>query len=274
MKKLLVTGGAGILGRALAERGIKGWHLRSLALSHPPDYPAQVERNDGDICDPDALRRAVAGCDAVLHLACRYADAIGFEETLDVNYRATLDLMEASVQAGVSHVVFASSNHVQGFHPRRNAPLSEGDALRPDGWYAVSKIWGEAVMALYADARGMTTTSLRIGSSCAKVMDERQFHMWLGFDDFVELVRIAIERPGPGHVALNAVGDCEGAFFDNSRAKALGYAPRQNPRAHLADPAVPDTAPAPDIFGRSLGGAFARANFRADLDIWEKGGAA
>lgn len=269
MKKLLVTGGAGILGRALAERGIEGWQLRSLALTHPADYPAHVQQVNGDVCDPAAVRRAIADCDAVLHLACRYADEIGFEETLDVNYRATLGLIEAAAQAGISHVVFASSNHVQGLHPRSAAPLGETDAMRPDGWYAVSKIWGEAVMTLYADTRGMTTTSLRIGSSCAQVMDERQFHMWLGFDDFVQLVRLSIERQGPGHAVLNAVGDCKGAFFDNSRAKAMGYAPRQNPQDHLSDPAIPTTAPSNDIFGRSLGGSFARANFKADLDQWE-----
>ncbi|RDW14735.1 NAD-dependent epimerase/dehydratase family protein [Paracoccus thiocyanatus] len=269
MRRLLVTGGAGILGRALAERGIAGWRLRSLARSHPADYPADAETVEGDLCDPQAVRRAVAGCDAVLHLACRYADDIGFAETLAVNYHATLDLMEAAAEAGIRNVVFASSNHVQGFFPRSAAPLSETAQVRPDGWYGVSKIWGEAVMALYADTRGMTTTSLRIGSSCAQVMDERQFHMWLGFDDFAQLVRLSIERQGPGHAVLNAVGDCEGAFFDNSRAKAMGYAPRQNPRDHLSDPSIPGAAPQGGIFGRSLGGGFARANFKADLELWE-----
>lgn len=270
MKRLLVTGGAGILGRALAERGLPGWQIRSLSRSHPADYPAPVERIDGDLCDRDTVACAVADCDAVLHLACRYANDITFAETLDVNYHGTLGLMEAARTAGVKTVVFASSNHVQGFHPRSAAPLSETDPVRPDGWYAVSKVWGEAVMALYADAHGMTTTSLRIGSSCAQVMDERQFHMWLGFDDFAQLVRLSIERQGPGHAVLNAVGACEGAFFDTAAARALGFRPRQNPRDHLSDPAIPGAAPGRDIFGRSIGGGFARDNFKADLAAWER----
>lgn len=270
MKRLLVTGGAGILGRALAERGLPGWQIRSLSRSHPADYPAHAERINGDLCDRDTVARAVTGCDAVLHLACRYANDITFAETLDVNYHGTQGLMEAALAAGVKNIVFASSNHVQGFHPRSAVPLSEADPVRPDGWYAVSKVWGEAVMALYADAHGMTTTSLRIGSSCAQVTDERQFHMWLGFDDFAQLVQHSIERQGPGHVVLNAVGDCEGAFFDNAAARALGYRPHQNPRDHLSDPAIPDTAPGRDIFGRSIGGGFARDNFKADLAVWEQ----
>ena len=271
MKRLLVTGGAGILGRALAERGLPGWQIRSLARSHPQDYPGHVECIEGDLCDAAIVARAVADCDAILHLACRYANDITFTETLDVNYHGTLGLMEAALAAGVQNVVFASSNHVQGFHPRSAAPLAETAPVRPDGWYAVSKVWGEAVMALYADAHGMTTTSLRIGSSCAQVMDERQFHMWLGFDDFVQLVQLSIERQGPGHVVLNAVGDCERAFFDNGAAKTLGYQPRQNPRDNLSDPAIPGTAPSKDIFGRSIGGGFARENFKADLAAWEGG---
>lgn len=269
MKRLLVTGGAGILGRALAERGLPGWQIRSLARSHPAGFPEGIEQVDGDLCDSARVAQAVAGCDAILHLACRYADDIGFEDTLEVNYRATLGLMEAARAAGIGHVVFASSNHVQGFHPRAAGPLPETAPLRPDGWYAISKIWGEAVMAFYGDAHGMTTTSLRIGSACAQVMDERQFHMWLGFDDFAQLVRLAIGRSGPGHLVLNAVGACEGAFFDTAAAQALGYRPAQNPRDHLADPAIPQIAPGADIFGQSLGGGFARANFRADLAAWK-----
>lgn len=271
MKRLFVTGGAGLLGQALAARGIPGWQLRSLALNHPENFPASVEQVNGDLRDAARVREALAGCDAILHLACRYSDEITFAETLDVNYHATLDLMDAAREAGIGNVVFASSNHVQGFHSRSAAPLRETDRLRPDGWYAVSKIWGEAVMALYADAYGMTTTSLRIGSSCPEVMDERQFHMWLGFDDFVQLVALAIARNGPGHVVLNATSQCEGAFFDTSAAQALGYRPQQDPRAHLSDSAIPDSAPAEGIFGESIGGSFARANFKAGLASWRAG---
>lgn len=268
MKTLLVTGGAGLLGQALLPRLSGEWHLRSLSRQPAPGYPETVE---GSIEDADTVARAMQGVDAVLHLACRYANDISFEQTLDTNYRGTLLLMEAARSRGVGHVVFASSNHVHGFHPRSHAPLSDEASPRPDGWYAISKIWGEAVMAHYADAFGMITTSLRIGSCCPQVTDERQGHMWLGFDDCAQLVRIALARRDAGHRVWQAVSDCPQPFFDAVGAKAAGYVPAERPEDNEARPGVMAEAPTGGIFGRAIGGGFAVANFKADLDRWEQG---
>lgn len=268
MRKLLVTGGAGLVGQAMASRLSQDWALRSLSRQDAPGYSETVL---GSIEDPEVVDTAMQGVDAVLHLACRYANDISFEETLEVNYRGTLLLMEATLRHGVKNVIFASSNHMFGFYPRSAAPIGDMVPPRPDGWYAISKVWGEAVMAYYADAYGMITTSLRIGSCCAQVQDERQGHMWLGFDDCAQLVRLALGRTDRGHLAVQAVSDCPQPFFDNSAAKAMGFAPADNPADYLSYPDVMTQPPVAGIFGRALGGSFAVENFKADLDRWEHG---
>ncbi len=268
MQRILVTGGAGLLGQVIATHMSEEAELRALARREAPGYHATFL---GSIEDPELVARAVEGTDAIVHLACRYADDVSFEETLDVNYRGTITLMDAAVAAGVRNVIFASSNHGWGFHPRSAAPLADSAPPRPDGWYGISKIWGEAVMAYYADAHGLVATSLRIGSCFAEVVDERQGHMWLGFGDFIQLLRIALARTDIGHRALHAVSDCPAPFFSNAEAKSLGFAPQQAPGDHLAAPDVMSAAPANDIFGRAIGGSFARANFKAQLNAWEAG---
>lgn len=266
MKKLLVTGGSGLLGQALAKRLRPDYRLRSLSLVAADNYD---ETRVGSVSDPAAVVDAVAGCDAIIHLAWVHSPDVSFEETLEVNYRGTVLLMEEAHRQGVSHVVFASSNHGWGFHPRSAAPLPPTAAPRPDGWYGISKIWGEAVMAFFADACGMTTTSLRIGSCFDDVTDERQTHMWLSFDDLEQLVRLSLARSGPGHLALNAIGECDAPFFDTSQAKAMGFVPKDRALENLRSPEIAGQAPPDGIFGRAMGGSFAAANFRADIAAWE-----
>lgn len=266
MTKILITGGTGTLGQALAQRLRPEFTLRSLARSTAENYD---EAACGSIDDPAAVAEAVAGCDAIIHLACAYKTEISFEETLDVNYRGTILLMEEARKQGVAHVIFASSNHGWGFYPRSAAPLPETAPPRPDGWYGISKIWGEAVMAFYADAYGMSTTSLRIGSCFADVADERQTHMWLSFDDLEQLIRLSLARKGPGHRALNATGACQEPFFDISQAQEMGFSPKDRPEDHYRSPEIAQQSPPKGIFGRAMGGGFVAANFKADIDAWE-----
>ncbi|MCU0905871.1 MAG: NAD(P)-dependent oxidoreductase [Rhodobacteraceae bacterium] len=270
MSRLLVTGAAGGLGRGLRPHLRRHWRLRLTDVVPPGPIDPQDEVVTGDLCDPAIAARAVAGCDAVLHLAAVHGLTITFSETLDVNYTGTLHLMDAAVAAGVRRVVFASSNHGWGFHPRANAPLPDDAPPRPDGWYAVSKLWGEAVMALYADMHGMTNTSLRIGYCGADVPDERRRQMWLSFRDLAALVTLSLTRPGPGHAAFFAAADCNAPAFAGETARRLGFVPQDRPDDHLAHPGIAAEPPPPGLAGEAMGGAFAAANFRADPEAWRR----
>ena len=269
-KRLLITGAAGLLGTALAERLAHSWVLTLFDLN-----PAKVQGNDsrvitGDMGNPLEVAAAVKGADAILHLACRHGETISFEETLDPNYRGTIALMESAVANGIKNVVFTSSNHGWGLYPRTATPLAPDAPPRPDGWYGVNKIWTEAVLSFYADKHGLAATSLRIGNCGVAVRDERQTHMWISFDDLAQLVQLALARQDVGHVGAFATSDCDAPFFNNSKAKALGFAPKDRPENNLADPAIANQVAGTDLFGRVVGGAYAVANFKANIDAWER----
>jgi nucleoside-diphosphate-sugar epimerase len=74
-------------------------------------------------------------------------------------------------------VVFASSNHAVGFYPRHHR-IGTDVTARPDSRYGVSKVFGEAVGALYADKHGLGVTCLRIGNFGDKPLDHRRLSIW------------------------------------------------------------------------------------------------
>jgi len=269
-QRLLITGAAGQLGRALSARLRPDWDLTLFDLAAAP--ADDVDRVIvGDIANPEDVRKAMADVDAILHLASSHGETINFEQTLDANYRGTIHLLDTAVATGVRSIVFASSNHGWGLYPRTRAPLMEDQQPRPDGWYGVSKIWNEAVMSLYADAHGLTATSLRIGNCGPSVPDERRLHMWISFDDLATLSHLALTRKGIGHRGIFATADCDSPFFDTTGAREIGFVTKHRPEEHIAHPDVLKEAAPNDIFGRSIGGSYSVANFKANIDRWEAG---
>jgi nucleoside-diphosphate-sugar epimerase len=94
----------------------------------------------GDLRDPDTTKRAVAGVDAVVHLAAAFR-GVQDDEAIAVNRDATAGLARAALAAGVSRFVFASTNLVYG--PGRGRPADEDDAPEPGHVYPISKAAGE-----------------------------------------------------------------------------------------------------------------------------------
>ena len=137
---------------------------------------------------------------------------------------------------------------------------------RPDSRYGASKLFGEGLGALYAYKHGIGVTSLRIGNFADAPIDVRRLSIWLAPDDVVRLIRIGLERPGIVYEVLYGISDNDRAWFDNSRAVALGYAPegRSEPYAAAVIAAEPKDGKSP-VAEYYQGGTFCAAEYSADL---------
>ena len=124
---VLITGGAGFIGRAVSHellaRGARVRVLDSLieqvhgGRGRPPELPGDVELIEGDVRDPDACRRAVAGVDSVVHLAAEVGvgqSMYAVDRYTDVNDRGTAVLFEALIAKPARRVVTASSMSIYG----------------------------------------------------------------------------------------------------------------------------------------------------------------
>ena len=107
-----------------------------------------------DVADLEGLIELVAGRDGVVHLG-GIADEADFHDLATVNVVGTYHVLEAARRAGVGRVVFASSNRLTGSYDT-DTTVDPAMPPRPDGFYGVSKVAGEALCRLYADKFGLS----------------------------------------------------------------------------------------------------------------------
>ncbi|WP_127573329.1 NAD-dependent epimerase/dehydratase family protein [Georgenia faecalis] len=245
---VVVTGGAGHIGTYLrtVDGGLAahGWQLH-LVDATPADDLAPGERFTAvDLTTPEAdarLEAAMAGADAVVHLAAIPSED-DFWAIRQANIDGTFRVFDAARRAGVRRVVFASSNHAVGFYPAGDPAPVDGP-VRPDGYYGLSKAFGEALGSLYADKYGLEVVSLRIGACFGRPGDERGLAIWLSPGDAVRLVAAALSGPVDGHTVVYGISANTRAWWDLGAARALGYDPQDDSEAY-AEEAGPAAEPA------------------------------
>lgn len=235
MKKVALTGGAGMVGQIL-RRGMieRVAALRTIDLVDPGLLLPDEEWRAVDITDVDALTEAFRGMDGVVHMAGLNGER-DIEATLRVNVLGTYNVYEAARRAGIRRVVYGSSNHVDGFYPRATL-VSPDMPMRPDSRYGLSKCWGELTAGLFYDKHGIETLSIRIGNSQAQPRDPRGLAIWISPRDLTDLVMIGLEHPDIGSTVVFGASRSPVAWWDNSAATALGFVPQDN----IADFAHPD----------------------------------
>jgi uronate dehydrogenase len=260
VKKVALTGAAGQLGRvlrkALLERGV---NLRSAAGSKPLE--PIVEGEDvmhGDLRDAAVVDRLLEGVDVLIHMAGTSVER-PLPEIIENNLRALVEVYEGARRHGTKRIVFASSNHAIGMHPVESKLELDCD-FRPDGFYGLSKMWGEGLARLYWDKHGIESVCIRIGSCVEKPMEFRHLSTWLGFDDLLQLIERSIEVPDLGFEVVWGVSANTRSYWDNSGAERLGYRPVQNAEDYAAEIlAKPNKMDA--VGQRYQGGSFASFDF-------------
>ena len=259
--RVLMTGAAGGIG-TMIRRDLRAIYP-DLVLSdmRPPDGLEPGERFvPADLADPAQVEAALDGIDAIAHFGGFSVEG-PWETILSANIVGCYNLFEAARRQGVKRVVFASSNHAVGFYPRHTS-IGPAVVPRPDTRYGVSKVFGEAVGALYADKHGMRVLSLRIGNVAPAPIDKRRLAIWLHPDDLIQLIRIGFEHPGLTYDVVYGASFNERAWWDNTRAYELGYRPRHRAEDHAAAALAADAKHAPDpIADYFQGGPFCTQEF-------------
>ena len=223
-RRLLLTGAAGGLGRVLRPR-LKAC-CDTLRLSDMAELGAAAsgeELRPARLEDKAAMRELLEGVDAVVHLGGISTEQ-PFEAILEANIRGTFHLYEAARVHGVKRIVFASSNHVTGFY-KQSETIDATLPMRPDGYYGLSKAFGENLAQFYFDRYGVETVSLRIGSSFAEPADRRMLATFLSFDDLERLVLASLSSPVVGHGVIYGMSDNAATWWDNTPARHIGYRP-------------------------------------------------
>ncbi len=165
--RCLITGGAGFIGAALANRLVEdGYHVRALddlSAGDPSHLDSRVLFTRGDVRDVPRLWTLLQDVDCVYHLAARVSvpESILYPRDYNhVNVGGTVAVMEAVRDAGVKRVVLASSGAIYG--EQRKQPVGEQMVPNPDSPYAVSKIASEYYVFTIGALYDIETVALRI----------------------------------------------------------------------------------------------------------------
>ena len=234
---LLLTGAAGALGQSLAPAlSCLCTRLLLSDLGGPlaaTPLPARAEAAPCDLGDPVAVHQLLQGVDAVVHLGGVSVER-PFEEVLPANIRGVFHLYEAARRHGTRRIVFASSNHVTGCYDKAQT-VSPQDPPRPDGYYGLSKLYGEGMASLYWDRYGIETVCLRIGSALPQPRDHRGLYTWLSLPDLARLVTAALTAPDVGFVVAYGISNNTRRWWDTEAAWArLHYSPQDDSEVYAA----------------------------------------
>lgn len=263
--KVLMTGAAGHIGRRLRRAFAGRFETLRLSDIDPVDASRPGEESAPcDLADLPAVERAMSGIDAVIHLGAVSGEG-AFERILRANVVGTYNVYEAARREGAKRIVLGSSNHVTGFHPRAVRIDHRAD-MRPDSLYGLSKCWGEAVSALYADKYGIRTLAIRIGNAAPVPESLRALSIWISGGDLAQLVAIGLEHPGICHEVVYGISNNSLGWFDNANAFRLGYKPLDSADDHLAAARAGEAQLAHDEVSLHFqGGPFCSEGYRGPL---------
>jgi uronate dehydrogenase len=268
MTTLAITGAAGTVGTALRpELRRRGYGLRLLDVQAAADPVAGEQAVLADIRDQTAMTQAFAGADAILHLAACTTDA-DWPAQVSLSIEGTISVFEAARAAGVKRIIYASSHHVVGFHPRDRKPGRDA-MLLPDSRYGVGKAFGESIGALYAAKYGFSVLCIRIGNVNTRPIDRRRLGNWISARDLAQLVAIGVEKDDLVFDVVYGISDATGRHYDNASARALGYRPQDASEPFESQVLAEDPPPATEAAARSaaeatLGGQFSAGEFEGD----------
>lgn len=267
LEKIVLTGAAGALGNALRQQ--LSQMARVLVSTDIAEAPGPLFANETWVsADLGALQPVVdicEGADMIVHFGA-IANESDFDSILHSNFRGTYNIWEAARQHGVRRVVYASSIHAVGMHPK-NACIGVDAPHRPDTFYGLAKCFGENLGRMYWEKNGIEAVCLRI-LSAAPVRSTRALGTWLSTPDLIRLVTRAVDTSTTEFTIIYGVSNNDRSPVDNSGAAYLGYKPQDNAE-DFADEIFAKAPPADplDPAQTRLAGPFATIPFGNKVDL-------
>lgn len=174
MKKILITGADGFIGSHLTEALVRrGYSVRAFVLYNSfgswgwldqcsDNVKGRFEVFAGDIRDPNGVKEAMKGCDAVLHLAALIAIPYSYHSPdtyVDTNIKGTLNILQAARELGVSRVIHTSTSEVYG--TARFVPITEDHPLQGQSPYSATKIAADQLAYSFYASFGLPVIIVR-----------------------------------------------------------------------------------------------------------------
>lgn len=174
MRKILVTGADGFIGSHVVEWLIhRGYDVRAFVLYNsfsswgwldtlPLSLRQDIDCFAGDVRDPNGVREAMRGCDAVLHLAALIGIPYSYHSPdtyVDTNIKGTLNILQAARDRNVQRVVHTSTSEVYG--TARFVPMTEDHPLEGQSPYSATKIGADQLALSFYRSFGLPVSILR-----------------------------------------------------------------------------------------------------------------
>tara|TARA_Y100000996_G_scaffold414054_1_gene403897 strand:- start:203 stop:1042 length:840 start_codon:yes stop_codon:yes gene_type:complete len=270
--RLFITGASGACGSVLKDLN---YEKKFFDLKECPEFLYNSTNStyiQGNISDQELIKKEIQDYDVLIHLAAAdyYPDfnmdsSDDWDNYILNNITYLKNLYDSAIQAGVKNIIFASTHRVMGMYEKIHAPkiyeLDHGIKIdhkqepMPDSFYAVTKLFGENLGRFLVEERGISYTSLRIGSVREKDYDHPYAYAEYGFQqnlwsresekyknqvnrlkglwqsrrDFLQIIDLLIKFDAKEYNTFYGVSNNDRRWFDIDHAsKKIGYKPKDN----------------------------------------------
>jgi dTDP-glucose 4,6-dehydratase len=174
MKKMIITGSSGFIGSHLVEKLIhQGYNVKAFVHynsfnswgwldTFPKDVLSQIEIFTGDIRDPNGVREALSGCDAIFHLAALIAIPFSYHSPdayVDTNIKGTLNVLQAARLLETERVLVTSTSEVYG--TAKYVPMDENHPFQGQSPYSATKIGADRLAESFCRSFSLPITIVR-----------------------------------------------------------------------------------------------------------------